>query len=497
MRYDFQEHINSIRNNPEKKETIEEYEALFGTITGDIETQIWYSEYVRRFVEEAPLIVVPEDFKREPINWRLLVGLVASSFSTNKYEFIYPAKECVRSKEEEACLRITVQSEGKTITKTIDELWSFQIRTLFEIYVEEQISIQTIIAGNDKEDASLMLKKREQKYEEFSSALLYRSYSGKAQRPKKKRKTDQKLEPELQPDPPKIVYHYTSFDSFFSIITGHSIWLSDTMRLNDKNEIRIYHSMLNEVLNWYKSASDYSVYKPLIEKIRTNIRSFLKKECYIISFSNLCDSLDQWFKYGDYCRGICLGLEKGEWHPASGFCKVLDDGVDSIKEKNGFKPDKRNYGLLSGNLEYSETVVKNSVRKLTQSVLEKYASFRNQNASNTLDSFLSQEKEFYNTSCKRILFSLMRSKDSSFASENEMRFFWWLRLRDAEKIRKRKSSRGQYGHYIDIPFDSLPLKEIWVGPMAPKDTEFYVNRLMIECGYKDVKVTRSVIPLNI
>lgn len=496
MLYDFHEHIESLRQNEERKKTVEEYEALFGKITGDIETQIWYSEYVRRFVEEAPQIAIPEDLT-EDFNWPLLVGLVVSSFSTNKYEFIYPAKECVRAKEEAACLKITVRSEGQTITKAIDDLWAFQILRLFEIYVEEQMTSQTIIAGKDKEEALSMLKSREQQYEEFSSALLYPSYSGHVQRPKKKRKTTQMLEPELLPKPPKVIYHYTSFDSMFSILTGRSIRLSDTMRLNDKNEIRIYHSMLNEVLDWYKTASDYSVYKPLIEKVRTNIRSFLKKECYILSFSNLCDSLDQWFKYGDYCRGVCLGMEQGDWGPPTGLCKVLEDGADSIKKKKGFKPDKRDYGVLNGNLEYSETVVKNNVRKLMQTVLEKYADFRNQNASGTVDSFVSQEIDFFNTTCKRILFRLMTLKDSSFESEKEQRFFWWLRPRDAEAIRNRKSSRGQYGHYIDIPFDRLPLKEIWVGPMAPKDTEFYVNKLLIECGYKDVKVTRSVIPLNI
>lgn len=497
MTYNFLRHIEELRNNPDKKGIVEEYEEKYGKITGAIETQVWYIEYVRRFVEKAPRIAIPEKMTREVFDWPLLVGLVASSLSTTKYEFLYHEKKCVRPKEEEPSLSITITGEGRTITKYVDELWSFQILRLFEIYVEEQLQIQSLIAGPDANDASNAIKERERKYEGYDTALLYPSYFSGDLNTKKKSKKDKIVEPELRKKPKKIVYHYTSFNSFFHILTGQSFRFSDTMRLNDKNEIRIYHSLLAEVFKWFSSASDYTLYRPLLERIQKNVKVFLKRECYILSFSNLCDSLDQWFKYGDHCRGVCLGLEEGGWNPRSGLCQVFEEQVNTIKSSSDFIPDTNDYGILNGDMEYSKTVVKNDLMTVIRDYLGTYSDFLAADPHNSLEKFLSQREDLFEKTCKNLVFRLIDLKDSSFESEKESRFCWWINTKNAGLIRKQYSSRGQYGHYISLSFVRLPLKEVWVGPDAPQETKYYVEKLLEECGYKDVMVKRSVIPLNI
>jgi hypothetical protein len=84
MRFSFPKFIYSLRKNREKKAVINKYESYFGKITGGIEDQLWYNEYVSKFDVFPYLFPVKTNLD---VNWKLLQRLIAASFSINDYFF--------------------------------------------------------------------------------------------------------------------------------------------------------------------------------------------------------------------------------------------------------------------------------------------------------------------------------------------------------------------------------------------------------------------------
>ena len=75
-----------------------------------------------------------EDFDRN-----LLQKLILGSMSTN-YELSNNTETNIPD------LLITISDENQSITKNLADLWSFQILRLYEIYVEDHMSTQTMFA---------------------------------------------------------------------------------------------------------------------------------------------------------------------------------------------------------------------------------------------------------------------------------------------------------------------------------------------------------------
>jgi len=80
MLFDFQAFIEELREKPEKKQIVEKYESVIGTINGDIKDQERYEEYVSKFAVIP--FNLPEELK-EDFDRELLQQLVVSSFSSD------------------------------------------------------------------------------------------------------------------------------------------------------------------------------------------------------------------------------------------------------------------------------------------------------------------------------------------------------------------------------------------------------------------------------
>jgi hypothetical protein len=79
--FDFDLLLEELRNheNKDKKEVIEKYEKNFGPVTGTVQDQNWYKEYVNKFqiIDYAIPFASKEDF-----DYGLLCQLAAASFSS-------------------------------------------------------------------------------------------------------------------------------------------------------------------------------------------------------------------------------------------------------------------------------------------------------------------------------------------------------------------------------------------------------------------------------
>ena len=77
-----------------------------------------------------------------------LLRLVAASFSST-YELEYD------DETNSVNLIITSKSHGESRTKALDELWSFQIHRLFEIYLEEQLNLEALRLYSEAEKEAI------------------------------------------------------------------------------------------------------------------------------------------------------------------------------------------------------------------------------------------------------------------------------------------------------------------------------------------------------
>lgn len=139
MLFNFQTFIADLRENAEKKEVVEKYEKHYGPISWEAKDQIWYTNYANKF--KSVDYLVPEELK-EDFDRAFLMELVASSFSSDGLI------EAVEGKDLPDFV-ISVQSGDQVVVKKVSELRGFQILRLYEIYIEEQMNLQVLIAEDD------------------------------------------------------------------------------------------------------------------------------------------------------------------------------------------------------------------------------------------------------------------------------------------------------------------------------------------------------------
>ncbi len=159
MLFNLTAYIEELREKEEKKETVLKYEKFFWPIEGNISDQIWYKEYVQQF--ETVAYKVPTELQTD-FDRKLLMQLVAASYSSEG------TLDTQVTEGEEYDFLITVASWDKVVVKKVSELRGFQILRLYEIYVEEQMNLQVLIAEDDAE------KKTEEEKTEKAAVLAQR-----------------------------------------------------------------------------------------------------------------------------------------------------------------------------------------------------------------------------------------------------------------------------------------------------------------------------------
>ena len=147
----FIDEMKSDDADPRYQKTVSKYEELFGSQDGlTMDDQAFYKEYLSQFHDqEKPFrVAVPQELG-EDFDWELLYCLIFGSLSSN-YSLDLD-KEWKENPEGLPLVHITitVNSNNQQVTKTLDELWSFQILRLYEIYVNEQMDLA--ILGEDGE----------------------------------------------------------------------------------------------------------------------------------------------------------------------------------------------------------------------------------------------------------------------------------------------------------------------------------------------------------
>lgn len=154
--------------NPDKRDKINRYEELFGELRGDIRETYFFKKHLAGFNTEnlreiGGDVLPPECLEGDEEGLNTLFALTVGSLSS-EYEFVKTGSDVQ--------LLIHVKATGKDgkeqkVSKTLDELYMFQVYRLFEIYVEEQISLSCLEKDEDEgESLSEEFEKCEQVYKD-------------------------------------------------------------------------------------------------------------------------------------------------------------------------------------------------------------------------------------------------------------------------------------------------------------------------------------------
>ena len=137
MLYSFKDHVAELREREDQ--CLTNYEKYVEDLSGisNLEDTEMYKSYLSKFsaqnlVESIPL-TVPEALV-DDFDYPLLLQLVCASFSSD-YKFE------LSSDLNSFRLGISVSAGEQTAFKYLDDLWSYVIFRLFEIFVEEQMGI--------------------------------------------------------------------------------------------------------------------------------------------------------------------------------------------------------------------------------------------------------------------------------------------------------------------------------------------------------------------
>lgn len=297
------------------------------------------------------------------------------------------------------------------------------------------------------------------------------------------------MKPVLHPLPlPSVVYHYCSVDTFFQIITNHTIRLSDIEKSNDFMEKKwaIQQCLQHIRNNLHNPEYPCSRQPDLASRLlREMEQQFQQYNTMILAacFSSERDLLSQWRGYGDNGSGVCIGFDAR---------RTFQHAFQRASQYFRFSSTERQLPtqLLFHNVKYTTDEIEHSVLTLFHS----YLTMPDQHASLS-DTALDLVKLIY----PALPFFKMRS----FCEEREWRCVYYPNLPAPpysfehftetrfENILSSQRRRRAVDHfdllelnyrlresnlvpYRDLDFSTLPdpfIKNITIGPKCPLDRE--------------------------
>ncbi len=434
MKFNYKKYIEEKRNDDYFKETIDTYEKYVGKIKDKIEEERWFKSYCLKFIDLYRDFKVPEE-TRDLFDWKFLFVLTCSSFSQN-VKFIVPNK-IILNDANDLDLQITVTSEGKTIVKLISELYSFQISKLYDIYIKEQMELETLVASDQNEAFGI--------YRERLNRFKYFADNG----------IEKKNINTFLTERSGLIYHYTSFDTIYKIISNKCIWASDIRCLNDRNELKIGVEIFNQVISYLENTEDYVLYEADVKVLLSQIVQKSSNSIFNASFSYDGDLLSQWRAYGDNGQGICIGINKEK------FISMLEEEADTDSY----------YGL---DLNYS-------ISDCFNELLDQITEFIRNCYAKQISTFNYREtKDYYDEREKLIDLiwtTILTIKDNAFFEEKE-----WRVLYIQDKLKQMKpieyfSKGNMMVPYIRIDLKNIPIELIRLGPCVINQE---VNKIAIQ-----------------
>ncbi|MGA3009922.1 MAG: DUF2971 domain-containing protein [Terracidiphilus sp.] len=235
-------------------------------------------------------------------------------------------------------------------------------------------------------------------------------------------------------EPDELLYHYTSIDSFASIIGSSQLWASHIRFLNDTSEQRLMWDHARARIEARIRTADDSDRNRLLP-FQSLTSSPLELDDYVLCFSkDGGDNLSQWRGYGG-SAGVAIGIDAEE-------LKKKCSGFTTAQSRN--QPHKMGWALLHA-VHYVDPSGDEFSKQLIDSLVD------NPEATEREDWLT--EREVFRRRVSLIASSL---EHKAFSDEREWRISILQLREDFIRFRTRKSMMIPY-----VPFDLGHGRQEW------------------------------------
>lgn len=282
------------------------------------------------------------------------------------------------------------------------------------------------------------------------------------------------------------LYHYTTVEGLFGIVTENAIWASDVRYMNDAEEVVHGRDLSVAVLRQLAAKARYGHFARILESTTDLLAQSELPQYFVASFSTVDDDLTQWRAYG-YNKGICIKLDLS-------------------------KPDSHRHIYLPMVAAYT---MREKLSLIMFTIGKYFREFRldEQHYRGALPDFLWDE--YARSIAQKLQFSFVRFKHESFKSEREIRkvisdpetrrTYQNRNMFRARRYRVRGNLIIPYHRTCDaivrdkdgteIPPPPLPISEITIGPMSGQSLcAQSVRDFLSSRGYDPAIVKLSKLP---
>ncbi len=219
------------------------------------------------------------------------------------------------------------------------------------------------------------------------------------------------------------LFHYTDLNALISILRNHQLWLTDSMYLNDSEEMFDGINILTDSIH----SEDFNVISPDIKMDISNaiehIQSRNIPSHYIASFSEQNDLLSQWRAYGMFC------------------IEFDSSRINNIK--------------CAYSSTHKSEVAYNSINACNEAI----QLYKMQGAD-----FLAKRTLYL-----ELIIASLRMKNEGFSEEREHRIIVSIEGEDRAKKVQFRANNNIVIPYIAWNFDPKAIKAIHIGPVKDKE----------------------------
>jgi Protein of unknown function (DUF2971) len=260
--------------------------------------------------------------------------------------------------------------------------------------------------------------------------------------------------------PQELLYHYTSVESFVSIINGGELWASHVRCLNDTSEQRLIWDHVRARIKTRLDEADEGDRNRLL-LFQSLASSPVELDIYVLCFSkDGGDRLSQWRGYGG-SGGVAIGFDSGELKRR---CSVFT----TAKSQN--RPFPMGFALLNP-VHYIQPTGDERSSQIIDIFID------NPNAT-VHEGRFTQEEVF----ARRVSLSSSSLKHNAFHEENEWRIAIFDLPEDSIRFRTRKSMVVPYAQFdLGRGGPSWPLiPRVIVGPSPHQAETIAAIRRMLD-----------------
>lgn len=295
------------------------------------------------------------------------------------------------------------------------------------------------------------------------------------------------LNPNLRQEP-EVVWHYTDAAGAAGIVTGHELWATDALFMNDASELQLIHrdfsrAIKSDVNDSFLKPSDRERMGAAFEKAVSSFRE--DPGLFVVCFCEDGDLLSQWNTYGREGGGYALGFDG---KALGGYDKAVIGTLDFFR-------------VIYDREEQIDAVATFCARAFHQLAL-------------FLDGCKSDERDaaVEMTGEKLALMAQWfsaRVKDAAFREEKEWRFICRnpsAPERPAAYDRKFRPTPRGLVPFVQLPLGKIgadasperefPLKRVRVGPTANVELSSRAINYMLKDSRVDIQAETSAIPLR-